>query len=634
MQPMPVQNEEELDGVLDIDEPMQEELPREELSFSPEKEREEEKADGVVDMGEYTESGEEEKATWWDVAKDVVVQPALGLGSAFTWGLDVLKLGMVGEALSDLDELEEAFQKAGKPFDRNEYLKTVAEQSEFIPTWDLLESTIEEKAGISLEAKSDTGKVIRKFFNLLGLLKGKGLTKQVLKKAVKGAAAGTATTAGLKAAGLNETASNIIGDVVGGGTSALTKEARVLSPEIAEIEKTAAKHGLPFPEYLTKEKDQLIKPKISDKRKLALQKELGIDSKEALDKVIEGKLPIKKLKDQGTDLKILRDEAYDKVTDLAKKSPKKNSTDQIIKDIDGEIARIKKQAPSTSDADKAAISILENEKNALSEAPKKPATQLLGPNGQPLNPTPAGRTAKEVPTEELVEQIKKYNSNVDSIYKRAEFSGREDAVRSAYAFLNNTIRNTVEAQSGTEIRQAMRAADALHGEIKKLTRVEGLITKAFKDGEYSPKKLQQVLNSKQGLIVRRELGDQAVNEIRDIANYGDRAVKATNQLAKSSKHVGDIAEWGPLAGYLLYKMPKTAGILIGAKAMGDRIRGYLMTRPAARTAYKDIVKNAANGSFKTMAADFARLESAVVKDFGSMEEFFKNMQEDLELVTE
>lgn len=632
MQPMPVQNEEELDGVLDIDEPeVQEEAT---LPFTPEQEKEEEESDGVVDLKDYTESGEDEKATWWDVAKDVVIQPALGLGSAFTWGLDVLKLGMVGEALSDLDELEEAFQKAGKPFDRNEYLRAVAEQSEFIPTWDLLESTIEERAGISLEAKSDTGKAIRKFFNLVGLLKGKGITKAVLKKAGKAALAGTAATTGLKAAGVNETASDIIGDVVAGGTKALTKEARVLAPEIAEIEKTATKHGLPFPEYLTKEKDQLIKPKISDKRKLALQKELGMDSKEALDKVIEGKLPIKKLKDQGADLKILRDEAYDKVTDLAKKTPKKNSTDQIIKDIDGEIARIKKQAPSPSDADKAAISILENEKNALSEAPKKQATQLLGPNGQPLNPAPSGRVAKEVPTEELVEQIKKYNSNVDSIYRRSEFSGREDAVRSAYGFLNNTIRNTVEAQSGTEIRQAMRAADSLHGEIKKLTRVEGLVTKAFKDGEYSPKKLQQLLNSKQGLIVRRELGDQAVDEIRDIANYGDKAVKATNQLAKSSKHIGDIAEWGPLAGYLLYKMPKTAGLLIGAKATGDRIRGYLLTRPAARKTYQNIMKNAANGSFKTVGADFAKLESEVIKDFGSLEEFFKVMQEDLELVEE
>ena len=607
MQPLQVQNEEELDGVMDIDEPLENESK---AIFNPEKEREEEDSDGVIDLKEYTESGEEEKASWWDLAKDVVVQPALGLGAAFTWGLDVLKLGMVGEALSDLDEIEEAFQRVGKKFDRNEYLRVVAEQSEFIPTWDLLESTIEDRANISLKAKSETGKTIRKFFNLAGLLKGKGLTKAAVKQGIKGAIVGSGTTAALKAAGVNETVADFTGDLIGGGASALKKEPRVLSKEISEIEKTAAKHGLPFPEYLTREKDQLIKPKISESRKAALQKELGMDSRQALDKIIEGKLPIKKLKDEGADLKILRDEAYDKVTELVKNSPKKNTSDQIIKDIDIEIARIKKQAPSPSDADKAAIKILEGEKEAFENA------------------------SKEIPTDELIAQIKKYNSNVDSIYKRPEFSGHQDAVRSAYAFLNNSIRNTIENQSGTEIRQAMRAADSLHGEINKLNRVEQLISKSFKDGNYSPKKLQQLLNSKQGLIVRRELGDQAVNEIRDIAKYGDRAVNATTQLAKSSKHIGEIAEWGPLAGYLLYKIPKAAGILIGAKAVGDRVRGYLMTKPATRTAYRDIMKNAANGSFKAMASDFSRLESAVIKDFGSMEEFFKVMKEDLELITE
>lgn len=630
MQPMQVQEEEDLDGVMDIDDPIENESKS---LFNPEKEKAEEDADGVVDLKDYTDSGEDEKASWWDVAKDVVIQPALGLGSAFTWGLDVLKLGMVGEALTDLDEIEEAFQRVGKKFDRNEYLRVVAEQSEFMPTWDLLESTIEERADISLKAKSETGKTIRKFFNLFGLLKGKGLTKAAVKQGVKGALVGAGTKTALKAAGVNETVSDIVSDIAGGGAAALKKEPRILSKEISDIEKTAAKHGLPFPEYLTKEKDQLIKPKISETRKAAIQKELGMDTRQALDKIIEGELPIKKLKEQGTDLKILRDEAYDKVAELAKNSPKKNSTDQIIKDIDTEIARIKSQAPSPSDPDKAAIRILEAEKEALSNAPKK-EVQILGPNGKPLNASPPGRTPKEVKTEDLVEQIKKYNKNVDTIYKRPEFSGQQDAVRSAYAFLNNSIRNTIEHQSGTEIRQAMRAADALHGQINKLNRVEQLISKSFKDGDYSPKKLQQLLNSKQGLIVRRELGDQAVNEIRDIANYGDRAVKATNQLAKSSKHIGEIAEWGALAGYLLYKMPKSAGILMGAKAMGDRIRGYLMTKPAARTAYRDIMKNAANGSFKTMAADFSRLESAVIKDFGSMEEFFKTMQEDLEIISE
>lgn len=601
MQPMPNQLDEEEDGVIDLNS-----YTPEPETMDLEAEKLEQDEDGVVDMQEYVDSGEEQKASWGDLAKDLVIQPALGAAAAFSWPLDLLKVGMVGEALSDLDELESAFQKAGKPFDRDKYIQTVAEQSEFIPTQDLLEKTIEEKAGISLEAKSDTGKAIRKFFTLVGLLKGKGITKEGLKKAAKGAATGVGTTQALKAAGANETASELIGDVVAGGTAALTKKPRVLSPEVAEIEKTAAKHGLPFPEYLTKEPKQLVQPKISDKRKLALQKELGISAEEAIDEVISGKLPIQKLKKQGADLEVLKDEAYDKVTALSQSNKKPLQTNQIVSDIDSEIARIKKLAPSPSDADKAAISILEGEKSVLEKA---------APN-----------------TEELVQQIRNYNSNVKGIYKRPEFTGREDAVRSAYAYLNNSIRNTIEKQAGPEVRQAMKAADALNTEVAKLNRVESLVAKSFKDGEYSPKKLQQLLNSKQGLIVRRELGDQALDEIRDIANYGDRAVKATNQLAKSSKHMVDLAEWGPLAGFLLYKMPKTAGILLGAKSVGDRVRGYLMTRPATRKVYRDIVKNAANGSFKSMAADFGKLESSITKDFGSVNDFLKYVNDDLELV--
>ena len=83
MQPLQVQNEEELDGVMDIDEPLENESK---AIFNPEKEREEEDSDGVIDLKEYTESGEEEKASWWDLAKDVVVQPALGFRSRIYMG--------------------------------------------------------------------------------------------------------------------------------------------------------------------------------------------------------------------------------------------------------------------------------------------------------------------------------------------------------------------------------------------------------------------------------------------------------------------------------------------------------------------------------------------------------------------
>lgn len=556
--------------------------------------------EGVVDLQEYASSSEAQEASWKDLAKDVIVQPALGIAKAFTWPFDVLKIGMVGEALSDLDELEEAFKKEGKPFDRSKYLKSVAETSQFIPTQQLLEEYVTDKIGINLEPKTEIGKFINKFFTLASLTRGAGLGK-----AVSAGTVGAGTTAGLKAAGANEIVAELTGDLLAGGTAGLKKSARAFTPEVSALEKTAAKHGLPFPEYLTRDTAELIGPKISEARRMASQKELGMTTQEAIQDVISGKLPASKIRQQGGDLDVLVNDAYDNVKSLATSNTKTIPTNQVIDDINMEIARIRKNAPSPSDADMAAINILEREAQALESNPAN--------------------------TEQLVQQIKNYNQNVSQIYKRPEFSGREDAVRGAYAFLNNSIRNTIEQEAGTDVRQAMKAADSLFAEKSKLDRAEGMVSKAFKNGEYNPKKLSQVLTSREGQIVRRELGDQAINEIRDIAKYGEQAVKATNQLAKSKRHLGNIAEWGPIAGFLLSTMPK-AGLLLAARSLSQRIRGYLMMRPATRKIYKDIMKNAANGAFKNMAADFDKIETEIAKDYGSVEEFMRSMIDELEIV--
>ena len=568
-------------------------------SYSQEAQAEDYASD--VDLEDYASSQEAQEASWWDVAKDVIIQPALGFAQAFTWPADVLKIGMVGEALTDLDELESAFEKAGKPFNRSEYVKSVSDQSQFIPTQKLLEDTFSAKTGISLEPKSETGKNIRKFFTLAGLLRGKGLGN-----AVKGGAVGAGTTAGLKAAGVNETASELLGDVAAGSIVALSKSGRVLSPEIQELEKTASKHGLPFPEYMTRPKEELVKPWINENQRMAAQKDLGMSSKEAIEQIIEGKLPIARLKNQGSDLDVITNDAYDYVKDLASKHKAPVPTSQIVKDADSEIARIKSLSPSPSDAEKAAINILETEKFIF-----KKATQ-------------------ESP-ERLIQQIKNYNANVSQIYRKPAFSGVEDEVRGAYAYLNNSIRNTIESEVGTDARQAMKTADALFAEKSKLDKVESLIEKSFINGDYNPKKLNSLLNSRQGQIVQREMGSKAIGEIKDIAKYGEEATKAVNQLAKSSMHLGNISEWGPIAGFLLHKIPKTAGFLLAARPLGNRVKGYLLMRPATREVYRDIVKNAAQGSYKTLAADFAKLNAAISNDFGSVEDFIKSMMDDLEL---
>jgi len=295
MQPLnTIDDQEDEEGVIDLTSYRKEQA----APIQPIDSREEEDSDGVIDMQEYKDSGEAQEWEWWDLAKDLVVQPALGAASAYTWPADVLKMGMVGEALSDLDELEEAFKKAGKPFDKSKYIQEVAETSQFVPTQELLEDAFTAKTGISLEPKSPIGKAINQFFRLAALMRGKGFGKEALKKGAKAGAVGVGITEGSKAGGANETVAEIVGDIASGSADALKKSPKVFSKEVAELEKIASKHGLPFPEYLTKEAAELAGPKISEARKLALQKELGMTSQEAIDQIISGELSVKKLKEK------------------------------------------------------------------------------------------------------------------------------------------------------------------------------------------------------------------------------------------------------------------------------------------------------------------------------------------------
>jgi hypothetical protein len=554
----------------------------------------------AIDLSDYSKSDEAKEASWWDVAKDVAVQPALGYLKAFTWPADLLKFGMVQSALGDMDEIQERYRKEGKEFNPSDFIKSVQENYAFVPTQEALEKKFSEKTGFDLEPKSKAGKRVNQFFKILSLAKGGGANT-----AVKSAAIGTGATAALEKAGVSEGKAELAGDVLS-GLGSLKPSPRQLSPEAAALEKTATKQNLPFPEYLARDKAGLGSAKITEARKAALQKQLGIDSEEAIQRVVEGKLPIAKLKNQGVDIELMKNEAYDKVAKLAKSKPKELDKSSIFTDIDNEISRIKGTAPSLSSDSKKSIDILERVKNELEKTPSN--------------------------TEQMVNQVREFNREVRGIYRKPEYSGSEEAVRKTYAFLNDSVRNNIEAQSGKEIREAMRAADLLNTQVSRLEHAEALLEKAFVGGEYNPKKLTQLLNSSQGQVVRRELGADAIKDIREIAQYGDAAVKATTQLAKSSKYANEIASWGPVAGFVLAKIPVASGMLLAAKPAMDHVRGYLMTNPATRTVYKDILKNAAQGSFKNMQADFGKIEESITKQFGSVDNFMRSVYDDLEVV--
>jgi hypothetical protein len=563
--------------------------------------------EGTIDMAEYAQSHEAEETSWWDAAKEAGVQAASGLGQAFTYPLDILKMAMIGEGLSVTDELEDAFVKAGKPFDKNKYIQTVMQQGEFIPTQELLERTIDNKFGTNIgNPKTKTGKFFNKLFFLGGITKGKGLTKAGVKKGAKAGLAGATTTAVLREAGAPEIVSELAGDVAG-GVASLEKSARKFTAEQQNIIDIADKYGLPLMELMIEDVPK-GSPKISRRRKRAFEKELGMSTNEAINEIVEGKIPISKLRGQGKDLEVLEDEAYEKATTLARANPNKLKTTGLLADIDREIARIKSLAPSPSDAQKSAIKILEGEKTSLTLAK-------------------GGST-----TEQLINQTKNYNSNVKSIYRKAEYSGVEDEVKNAYAFLNDRIRNTIEQQSVMPVIEAHRAANIIHGQNASLARTEGHLLKAFPNGEFNAKKLNQVLNNKgSGAQLRKDIGDDGVRQLREIAEYGDRAQKATTQYTNSAKHKFKIGDWGPLAGFLLSKAPAVTATAVVVKPMWDYVRGWALTRPVAREVYGNILRNAAKGSFENMAKDFATLDKEISNEFGSLDDFMKQGIQDLNM---
>ena len=560
--------------------------------------------DGTIDMEQYSKSKEAEEATWWDVAKDVVAQPVLGALSAFTYPLDLLKLGMILEGVSGIDEVEEAHKKEGKDFNRAEYVKAIAQEAEFIPTQELLEGGLENLTGWDLtRPKSDTGKAIRKFFNIATFLRGKGATK-----ALTGAAVGTGTTAALRAAGAPDLVSELSGDVTGLGTGVTKKTARALSPEAKELETVASKYNLPLMEALTREEVPLS-AKITAGRKRALEKQLGESTESAIQGIIEERIPAAKLRKEGKDTKLLEELAYEHAAEVASKSPQEISLDPVIKAIDQEISRVKSLSPSPSNEKKAYLSVLEQEKALFKENPKYTAPQLI-------------------------EQTRDYNSNVKSIYKKRERTGLEDATKDAYAFLNDRIRGAIEQGGASDVVAANKAANLLYAENAKLARTEASLMPAFQEGKYSAKRLNKVLDSKQGNILRRDLGDKAVKELKDIAEFGTKAQNATAQLAKSPAYKFDLKEWGPLAGYIFAHLPGGTAAAVAIKPMTDYVRGYLLSRPATREIYHDIIMNAAKGSFKPMTADFSRLEQEIVKDYGDMDEFFKEAMRELQFYQE
>lgn len=550
-----------------------------------------------VDLDNYKPPPKEEPGFWENVG-DVFLQTGRGALRAFTWPLDVLKLGMLGEGLSDIEDLEDAYRREGVPFDKQKYIKDVFETSNYIPTQDLLEQGFEKITGISLEPKSEIGKKVKQGAEVAALTRG-----GPVRRLISGSTA-AATTAGLEKLGVNEDKAELAGDITGFTSGGLTKSPRVLSKEAQKLSNTAQKYALPFAEFMARAKEPFVRGRILKRTEQRLGEELGKSSDQAIKDIISGQIPISNLKNRGINLDNLAQHAYSKTRQLAQRNPAPLNTADMVTNIDKEISRLKGLAPSPSDAQKAAISLLEQERDVL---------KIAKPNA-----------------EQLINQHINYNANMQKIYAKPEFAGKENEVRKAYEFLKNQSVQTIEKQGHKDTANAFRASNKIYSEAAKLREAESILSEAFKGDKYDPKKLSKIIDSRKGNFLRRNLGDQAVKDIKEISEYGVKAQKNIEEFIDLGPNsiAREIRNLGQLAPFVLLPFGLKGVLLAGAVPVAKYTQGFLLTRPATRNALKLTLKHAAEGAYGLLKKDFNKLESLIDEEYGSIDNFIDSaMQE-------
>jgi hypothetical protein len=562
------------------------------------------------------------------VASSPIGQTLLGAAKVLTWPLDVIKILYTGGGLSNMREIEEAFHKAGQPFDRDEYIKSVYDYAENIPTQEMVENVIKEKTGIDLAPQGLLGKGSRKAGEILALRPSNLISSPG--RAITGAVGGAGAATGLHELGVPEP----IADIIGFGASGLAHikgAPAALSKEAQTLQDISGKHGLRELQGLQRETPP-AKALASPERQQKAVKELSETSKAAIDKVIEGEIPVSRLRKMGVNLEDAYNVAFSKSENQAAQLDSvgaKVKFDNSLDFIKSEINKIKKSAPSLSSTDKVVIRELKKQYKGLTNAPPPPPkTTLLGPTGQPLSVPKVGRSSKLATPTQSLDQYRNFNEEVKDIYRKPKFTGSESRIKDIYGKLNKHLIQDIE-QTSPELANDLKAANKIFSQTSDLNTVEGILEKAFKDG-YNPKKLANIIDNKSNKsFLTRALGKDAVKDMADIAYYGKQAEEKVFSKITAPKTIAQYAtEMSPLQLLLVLGKKSVAWPLAIAntKELLPRVQGMLMLKPGLRKTYKGFLKNSIapqSPGFKKAAIE---LTKAIAEEYGSEDNLLKKAQ--------
>lgn len=558
------------------------------------------------------------KEGWGESAIRTILQPVQAFLETTGPGLatSFFQLLAAGEMYDPegISQLRLASEQAGIPFDEEKYMEAANSIMKYIPTVSNIGREIEQETGIPLEPNEWYQKMLR-----FGTGVGRMTPGNITEKVMAGAKAG-GTSQALQYVGVPEP----IADIAGIGASGVKTEPKILAAEEQALKQTAEDFNLRKFHGMENEKPPSITPVISAEKQAGLQKELSESSKKAIDEIIKQKIPVKRLKEMGTNLEEAYRTAYSEARITAEDMGKKPiDFKNVISWINKEVKKTLGSSPSLSKQQDIYLKILNKEKRRLlkpKEPPPENKIQLFSHTGEPIPEIKKLREIKNATADQLLNQYQNYNDNVKGIWRKPEFSGAENTVKNAYAGLNEELIKSIN-KANPQLGSELKFANKLFHETSKLDQVEGILSKSFKDG-YDPNKLSRTLsNRRERKFLERNLGKDAIQDMEKIAKYGQKAQeKVFNHLKNPAKVSEYLQNMTPTQLALLVGFKSHIGVIpYLSKAAINRIQGQLFTRKPTRTAYLKFMNEGfkLGSNPKPLFLSAQRLEKAIEKEFGS-----------------
>ncbi len=490
------------------------------------------------------------------------------LATKKTWPLNLIQQIGVGEALNELNELQERLPELKKKFphlnwpesiDTQKYLENLQAASSAFPTVQNVARGIEEKTGIPLEAQTKGQKLLN-----LGATAASFRPGGIVPKATAGIVA-PGVALGAEELGLPEGPSEFLGLLAGGGTPVPRGQPK-LKPS-----------GLPERGF-----EKLKKPtKVSPARLEKINEAVEGDVRKLTQNFLQDSKTYQALKEDSAFKSKITD-VFDKVHDLAAK---------IDKPIPSQSLRsaFRKQIKQ----DYKGISLDEFEKNYFSDVRK--IDKAL-----PLH---------EMTAEQLVDQYRKNNKSLRELLEPGKSRAANRAKTESILAYNRAIADTIEKEfPNSELNNLFKFSNKRWAEIKDSEAIDAFMDDLFK-GKINYKKGAQFFErERMAEPFKRLMGENNYKQFQTLMGDLMSSEKAMSLIKKAeSQGFKDVAK--AAAHWIVHPSLAKASAALQITKGGMQA---LLDKPQYIVKWRSALQNMKKGHFEEAIKEFNELNKALL----------------------